>query len=107
VPLHRDLAARSFNADCASSHSRGADRTSFGLRGPLADGSPDEQAQSILFGVAPEEGAGGVPAFAQGLTDADMTRMVTWLRSPSKPDAPWPDVAARVAAIRATGRREG
>jgi len=90
VPLHHDLAARTFDAACASCHDRGADKTPYGTRGPLADGNPDELAQYILFGAALEDDEGGMPVFAQVLTDADMTRLVIWLRSTSKPDAPWP-----------------
>lgn len=108
VPLHPDLAARSYDAACSSCHYRGEGRAPFGTRGPLADGSPDELVQFILFGKAPEEdeGEGGMPAFGPVLTDADVTRLVIWLRSTSKPDEPWLDVAARVAALRTTGARE-
>jgi len=106
TPLRHDLAARTFDAACASCHYRGADRTPFGTRGPLADSSPDELAQYILFGAAPEDDEGGMPAFGPVLTDADVTRMVIWLRGTSKPKAPWPNVAASVARMRATGRRE-
>lgn len=106
VPLHPDLAARSFDAACGSCHYRGEGKAPFGTRGPLADGSPDEVAQFILFGKAPEDDEGGMPAFGPVLTDADITRLVIWLRSTSKPDDPWPDVAARVADLRITGARE-
>ncbi|MCB6180146.1 cytochrome c [Rhodobacter sp. Har01] len=106
VPLHHDLAARTFAAACASCHYRGADKTPFGTRGPLADGNPDEVTQSILFGAAPEDDEGGMPAFGPVLTDADVTRLVIWLRSTSKPDDPWPDVEASVVQMRATGSRE-
>lgn len=106
VPLHHDLGARTFDAACASCHYRGADRMPFGKRGPTADDSPDELAQYILFGQAPEDDEGGMPAFGPVLSDADVTRIIVWLRSTSKPDDPWPDVAASVAAMRATGQRE-
>lgn len=106
VPLRHDLAARVFDAACASCHYRGADRTPFGSRGPLADGSPDELAQYILFGAESDDGEGGMPAFAPVLTDADVTRLVIWLRGTSKPKAPWPNVATSVARMRATGRRD-
>ena len=106
TPLHHDLAARSFDAACAACHYRGEGKTPFGTRGPLADGSPDELVQFILFGKGPEEGEGGMPAFAAGLTDADVTRLVIWLRATSKPDAPWPDVPASVAQMRTSGVRE-
>jgi mono/diheme cytochrome c family protein len=106
TPLGHDLGQRAFEAACSSCHYRGAGKTPFGSRGPLADGSPDELAQYILFGKAPEVGEGGMPAFGPVLTDADVTRMVVWLRSTAKPDAPWEDVPARVAAMRATGQRD-
>lgn len=106
TPLHPDLAARMFDAACASCHYRGADKSPFGSRGPLADGSPDELAQYILFGKAPEDDEGGMPAFGPVLTDADVTRLVIWLRSTSKPDDPWTDVPASVTRMRANGERE-
>lgn len=106
TPLHRDLAARTFDAACASCHYRGADKLPFGTRGPPAESGPDELAQYILFGKSPEDDEGGMPAFGPVLTDADVVRLVTWLRSTSKPDAPWPDVPASVAQMRAFGTRE-
>lgn len=105
-PRRHDLGQRTFDAACSSCHYRGVGKTPFGSRGPLADGSPDELAQYILFGKAPEVGEDGMPAFGPVLTDADVTRMVVWLRSTAKPDAPWADVPASVAAMRATGLRE-
>lgn len=106
TPLPDDIGATNFLAACASCHYRGAGRPPFGTRGPDADGSPDELAQYILFGAAREDDEGGMPAFGPVLTDADVTRLILWLRSTAKPEDPWPDVAARVAAMRATGRRE-
>lgn len=106
TPLHPDLAARTFDAACASCHYRGADKLPFGTRGPPAARSPDELAQYILFGKAPEYDEAGMPAFGPVLSDADVARLVTWLRATSKPDAPWPDVPASVARMRATGTRE-
>jgi mono/diheme cytochrome c family protein len=106
VPLHHDLAARTFDAACASCHYRGAERAPFGSRGPPAEDSPDELVQYIMFGVAREVDEGGMPAFGPGLTDADVTRLVIWLRSTAKPDDPWSDVAARVAQMRTIDARE-
>ncbi len=106
TPLRHDLAQRTFQAACSSCHYRGAGRIPFGARGPTADASPDELALYILFGKAPEHDEAGMPAFGPSLTDADVIRLVVWLRSTAKPDAPWPDVPARVAAVRATGQRE-
>lgn len=88
TPLHPDLAVRTFEAACSACHYRGAGKTPFGARGPLADESPDELAQYILFGKAPEYGEGQMPGFASALTDADVIRLVIWLRETSKPDAP-------------------
>lgn len=67
--------------------------------------SPDGMAQLILFGKAPEGDEGGMPGFS-ALTDADIARLAIFLRSQTKPDAPWADVPARVAALRASGQRE-
>jgi nicotinate dehydrogenase subunit B len=106
TPLRHDLGQRSFDAACSACHYRGAGKAPFGSRGPLADSSPDELTQYILFGKAPEYDEAGMPAFGSALTDADVTRLVDWLRSTAKPDAPWADVAASVATMRATGQRE-
>lgn len=106
TPLHPALAARTYDAACSACHYRGEGRTPFGTRGPLADRSPDELVQYILFGKAPEYGEGQMPGFAAALTDADVTRLVTWLRATSQPDAPWAGVAARVAKMRTSGQRE-
>jgi mono/diheme cytochrome c family protein len=106
TPLRHDLGQRSFVAACSACHYRGAGKTPFGSRGPLSDSSPDELAQYILFGKAPEYDEAGMPAFGPALTDTDVIRLVDWLRSTAKPDAPWADVAASVAAMRATGQRE-
>lgn len=105
TPLRHDLAARTFDATCSACHYRGAGKTPFGTGGPPTESSPDELAQYILFGKAPEYDEGMMPAFGPVLTDADVTRLVVWLRTTSKPDAPWPDVPASVARMRATGAR--
>lgn len=106
TPLRYDLAQRTFEAACSSCHYRGEDRTPFGTRGPLADSSPDEMVQFILFGKAPEFGEGQMPGFAMAMTDADVIRLVTWLRTTSRPDTPWTDLPDSVARLRATGQRE-
>ena len=106
TPLRHDLAERTFEAACSACHYRGAGKTPFGSRGPLADGSPDELTQYILFGKAPEDDEGGMPAFGPVLKDADVARLVIWLRSTSKPGAAWPDVPASVARMRVSGERE-
>jgi mono/diheme cytochrome c family protein len=106
TPLRHDLGQRTFDAACSSCHYRGEGKAPFGTRGPPADSSPDELTQYILFGKAPEDDEGGMPAFAPVLTDADVARLVVWLRSTSKPDAPWPDVTASVTKMRTLGRRE-
>jgi mono/diheme cytochrome c family protein len=106
TPLRHDLPQRTFEAACSACHYRGAGKTPFGTRGPPSESSPDELTQYILFGKAPEDDEGGMPAFGPVLTDADVARLVTWLRSTAKPDAPWADVTASVTRMRATGGRE-
>jgi mono/diheme cytochrome c family protein len=106
TPMRHDLAQRTFEAACATCHYRGGNKLPFGTRGPPAASSSDELVQYILFGKAPEDGEGQMPAFSAALTDADVTRLAIWLRSVSKPDAPWADVPGSVARMRATGRRE-
>jgi nicotinate dehydrogenase subunit B len=106
TPLRQDLGQRTFDAACSACHYRGEGKAPFGTRGPPADGSPDELAQYILFGKAPEDDEGGMPAFGPVLSDADVARLVVWLRSTSKPDAPWQDVVASVTKMRTLSRRE-
>jgi mono/diheme cytochrome c family protein len=105
TPLHHDLAARNYQSACMACHYRGAGKASFDDENPALKRSPDELVQVILFGKAPEEGRGGMPAFGAGLTDADVTRLAVWLRETAKPGAPWTDVAASVARMRASGQR--
>ena len=104
--LRHDLAARTFEAACSSCHYRGAGKTPFGTRSPLTEDGPDDVAQTILFGKTAEYGEAGMPAFGQALTDADVARLADWLRSTAEPNAPWSDVSASVARMRATGMRE-
>jgi mono/diheme cytochrome c family protein len=106
TPLRHDLPARTFDAACRACHYRGAGKTPFGTRGAPADRSPDETVQFILYGQAPEDDEGGMPAFGAYLTDADVARLAVWLRSTSKPDAPWSDVEASIARMRVSGTRE-
>lgn len=106
TPLRHDLAERTFDAACSACHYRGGGRSPFGTRGPPGDDSPDEVVQYILFGKESEPDEGGMPGFGAVLSDEDVVRLATWMRSQSKPDAPWVDVAARVTAMRATGQRE-
>lgn len=104
-PVRHDLGARTFDAVCSACHYRGEDKMPFGTRGPPAESNPDELAQSILFGKAPEAGENGMPAFGTVLTDVDVARLMVWLRSTSKPDATWSDVGISVARMRTTGAR--
>lgn len=104
-PSPVDPGRRIYQAACASCHYRGADRAPFGTRGPPADQSPDELLEVILFGVAPDDDEGGMPAFGAALTNADIAALSNWLRQVSKPDLPWPDMPSAVARMRATGHR--
>lgn len=45
-------------------------------------------------------------AFGFVLTDADVTRLVIWLRSTFSPDDPWRDVPASIARMRISDERE-
>lgn len=105
TPLHTDLAARTYEAACASCHYRGAGKAPFNSRSPLGDARPDDLAQFILFGKAPEDDEPAMPGFGTGLTDADVTRLVVWLRSTAQPTAPWADVELSVQRVRASGQR--
>ncbi len=105
TPLHPDLAARTFDAACSACHYRGAGKPAFEADSPLASSKPDALVQVILFGKGPDEGRAGMPAFGKVLTDADVTRLVVWLRTTAQPKSPWTKVAARVTGLRASGQR--
>ena len=105
-PVRYDLAQRTFESACNSCHYRGADRAPFGRRSPLGANNPDEAAQFVLFGKAPEPGESGMPAFGSGFGDEEVSGLLVWMRSSAVPGKPWTDVAASVSRMRSTGARE-
>lgn len=64
---------------------------------------PDNFLQVVLFGTTVRDGAQGVvmPAFP-GLGDDEIAALGNWLRGELTDRPPWPDLAAKVAAVRAT-----
>lgn len=104
-------AARLYTAACASCHYNGAKETN-PLRPDLALNSsvnlddPTNLIRVILYGIDAKDGAPGVvmPAFGYGFTDADVARIAAYLRATRTDKPAWPDLEAKVAAIRAQGR---
>ena len=102
-----DPDARFYTAACASCHYN-AGSASLAARPDLALNSavhlpdPSNLIQVILRGISAEEGMPGVvmPAFGGALDDADIARIAAYLRSTRTSLPPWPDLAAKVAALR-------
>jgi cytochrome c553 len=69
------------------------------------DGShlfPTNLIQVVLRGVSASEGIPGVvmPSFAHGFSDADIARIAAYLRRTRTNLSPWPELEAKIAAIR-------
>jgi nicotinate dehydrogenase subunit B len=82
----------------------------FGEKVPLALNTnlhgprPDNLVQVLMHGVATSASGqvGAMPAFADSLSDRQMTALVEYLRQLYAPDQPaWKDVAQTVARVRA------
>jgi mono/diheme cytochrome c family protein len=99
--------ARLYTAACASCHYNAAG-TPLAARPDLALNSavhlpdPSNLIQVIMRGVSAEEGLPGVvmPAFGGALSDSDVARIAAYLRRTRTNLPPWPDLAAKIAAIR-------
>ena len=102
-----DPDARLYTAACASCHYNSG-RTPLAARPDLALNSavnlsdPTNLIQVILRGVTAAEGIPGVvmPSFAHGLSDADIARIAAYLRRTRTNLSPWPELEAKIAAIR-------
>ncbi len=107
VGLDFDPDARLYTAACASCHYNSG-RMPLAVRPDLALNSavnlpdPTNLIQVVLRGVKAGEGIPGVvmPSFARGLSDADIARIATYLRRTRTNHPPWPELEAKVAAIR-------
>jgi mono/diheme cytochrome c family protein len=102
-----DADARLYTTACASCHYNSgraplAARPDLALNSALNLPDPTNLIQVILRGVSAEEGMPGVvmPAFEHALIDSDIARIAIYLRRSRTNLPPWPNVEAKVAAIR-------
>ena len=102
-----DPDARLYTAACASCHYNAgnaplAARPDLALNSAVHLSDPSNLIQVILRGISAEEGMPGVvmPAFGGALSDADIARIAAYLRRTRTSLPPWPDLAAKIAAIR-------
>jgi nicotinate dehydrogenase subunit B len=102
--------ARLFAGACAVCHQAGQGSAVFGEKVPLALNTnlhsprPDNLVQVLMHGVATSASGqiGAMPAFADSLSDRQMTALVEYLRQLYAPDKPaWKDVGQTVARVRA------
>ena len=110
---HLDPGARLYDVACASCHYNSrpvppAARPDLALDSPAYLPDPTNLIQVILHGVRADEGIPGVvmPGFS-GLSDADIAHIAAYLRRTHASLPPWPDLDARIAAVRrlASGSR--
>jgi len=101
-----DPGARLYAAACASCHYNSApvplaDRPDLALHTPLNLPDPTNLIQVVLHGVSTDEGIPGIvmPAF-RALSDADIAHIAAYLRRTRTSLPPWPDLDAKVAAVR-------
>jgi mono/diheme cytochrome c family protein len=104
---------RLFMSACASCHYNrtpdvNQDRPELGLNSAIFLDDPSNLIRVILYGINAKDGASGIvmPGFARGLSDEDVVRIAKYLRSTRTAKAEWPDLAKKVAAIRAAGPGE-
>jgi mono/diheme cytochrome c family protein len=102
-----DADARLYAAACASCHynSGGAPltvRPDLALNSALSLSDPANLIQVVLRGISADEGMPGVvmPGFASALSDADIARIVAYLRRTRTNLPAWPDLDKKIAAIR-------
>jgi mono/diheme cytochrome c family protein len=101
-----DPDARLYTAACASCHYNAgsaplAARPDLALNSAVHLADPSNLIQVILRGITAEEGMPDVvmPAFG-ALNDADVARIVAYLRRTRTSLPPWSDLATKIAAIR-------
>jgi mono/diheme cytochrome c family protein len=101
-----DPDTRLYMAACASCHYNSgkplAMRPDLALNSALHLPDPTNLIQVVLRGVSASEGIPGVvmPSFVHGFTDADIARIAAYLRRTRTDLSPWPELEARIAAIR-------
>jgi mono/diheme cytochrome c family protein len=102
-----DPDARLYAAACMSCHYNSGTlpisaRPELALNSALTLPEPTNFIRTVLKGIGSMEGAPGLvmPAYASGLTDADIARLAGYLRRTRTNLPPWSDVENKVAAIR-------
>lgn len=109
-PTYRkDLGERLYATACAACHYNGSHivegRPELAINSSTRLADPTNLIHVILDGVDAKNGMGGVvmPAFRHALSDADIAAVAAYLREKRANLAPWPELAAQVARIRAEG----
>lgn len=107
VGQYHDHGATLYLAACASCHSNSngvpaALRPELSLNSAVSAADPANLVQVILHGVSTRDGMPGVmmPGFGRTMADADIAALAAYLRASRTTQAPWPDLQAKVAAIR-------
>jgi len=102
-----DADSRLYMTACASCHYNAtnaplAARPDLALNSAVHLSDPSNLIQVILHGISAQEGIPGVvmPAFGGALSEADVARIAGYLRRTRTSLPPWPDLAAKIAAIR-------
>jgi mono/diheme cytochrome c family protein len=105
-------AARLYTSACGACHYNSgkinALRPDLGLNSAVHLADPTNLIHVILDGVSAKDGASGIvmPAFRDGLSDADIANIAAYLRKTRTDKAPWPDLEKAVATIRAHGSEQ-
>ncbi len=101
-----DPDTRLYTAACASCHYNSgkplAMRPDLALNSAVYLPDPTNLIQVVLRGVSASEGIPGVvmPSFVHGFSDADIARIAAYLRRTRTDLSPWPQLEAKIAAIR-------
>src|SRR5262249_41784420 len=102
-----DPDSRLYTTACASCHYNATNaplavRPDLALNSAVHLSDPSNLIQVILRGISVQEGIPGVvmPAFGGALSDADVARIAGYLRRTRTSLPPWPDLAAKITAIR-------
>nr|WP_255607670.1 cytochrome c [Ancylobacter sp. Lp-2] len=105
----RDLGERLYATACAACHYNASTvvegRPELAINSSARLAEPTNLIHVILDGVDAKNGTGGIvmPAFRHALSDAQIAAVAAYLRETRAKLAPWPELAAQVARIRAEG----
>jgi mono/diheme cytochrome c family protein len=80
-------------------------RPALGLNSALTSPDPSSLIQVILHGMQPGDGLAGLamPAYAHALSDEEIAQLASWLRRTQTDQPAWPNLPAKVAALRHPG----